>query len=63
MGNIKVEVIAEIAVNISTLFMAIIFGWSLSAVEPVTVVLSSIMLLLLITLNVMLVAKRLKNDR
>ena len=63
MNKITTEQIAEIGVGISALFMAIIFGWSLSAVEPVTVVLSSIMLLILITLNVMLVLRRLRNDR
>ena len=60
--TLTTEQVAEIGVNISSLFMAIIFGWSLSAVESVTIVLSSIMLLILITLNAMLVIRRLKDN-
>lgn len=62
MKKLTTEQVAEIGISISALFMAIIFGWSLSAKEPVTIVLSVIMLIILIALDVMLILRRLKND-
>ena len=61
MKKLTTEQLGEMATTTSSILMAIIFGWSLSAVEPVTVSISAIMLIILLTIYGLLIAKRVKS--
>ena len=61
MNKITTEQLAEVAIAGTSILMAIIFGWSLSAVESVTVSISAIMLIILLSIYGLLIVKRVKS--
>ena len=61
MKKLTTEQLGEMATTTSSILMAIIFGWSLSAVEPVTVSISAIMLIILLSIYGLLIVKRVKS--
>jgi len=61
MKRLSTEQLGEMATTTSSILMAIIFGWSLSAVEPVTVSISAIMLIILLSIYGLLIVKRVKS--
>ena len=62
MKKLSTEQLGEMATTTSSILMAIIFGWSIANKEPVTIVISVLILAIVISLHVVLVLRRLKNN-
>ena len=62
MKNLTTEQFGEMATTTSSILMAIIFGWSIANKEPVTIVISVLILAIVISLHVMLVVRRLRDN-
>jgi len=62
MNKITTEQFGEMATTTSSILMAIIFGWSIANKEPVTIVISVLILAIVISLHVILVLRRLKDN-
>ena len=60
MKKLTTEQLAEVAIAGTSILMAIIFGWSIANKEPVTIVISVLILAIVISLHVVLVVRRLK---
>jgi len=63
MKKLSTEQLGEMATTTSSILMAIIFGWSIANKEPVTIVISVLILAIVISLHVILVLRRLRSDR
>ena len=63
MKKLTTEQLGEMATTTSSILMAIIFGWSIANKEPVTIVISVLILAIVISLHVILVLRRLRSDR
>jgi len=63
MKRLSTEQLGEMATTTSSILMAIIFGWSIANKEPVTIVISVLILAIVISLHVILVLRRLRSDR
>jgi len=61
MKKLSTEQLGEMATTTSSILMAIIFGWSIANKEPVTIVISVLILAIVISLHVVLVIRRLKS--
>ena len=62
MKRLSTEQLGEMATTTSSILMAIIFGWSIANKEPVTIVISVLILMIVISLHVILVLRRLKGN-
>ena len=62
MKKLTTEQLVEMATTTSSILMAIIFGWSIANTEPVTIVISVLILAIVISLHVVLVVRRLKDN-
>ena len=60
MRKLTTEQIGEMATSISSILMAIIFGWSIASKESVTIIISVIVLTIVISLHVLLMIRRIK---
>jgi len=63
MKKLTTEQLGEMATTTSSILMSIIFGWSIANKEPVTIVISVLILAIVISLHVILVLRRLRSDR
>ena len=63
MKKLTTEQLGEMATTTSSILMAIIFGWSIANKEPVTIVISVLILAIVISLHVVLVLRRIRSDR
>ena len=61
MKKLSTEQLGEMATTTSSILMAIIFGWSIANKEPVTIVISVLILAIVISLHVVLVVRRIKS--
>ena len=61
MKKLTTEQLGEMATTTSSILMAIIFGWSIANKEPVTIVISVLILAIVISLHVVLVVRRIRN--
>ena len=61
MKKLTTEQLGEMATTTSSILMAIIFGWSIANKEPVTIVISVLILAIVISLHVVLVVRRIKS--
>ena len=61
MKKLSTEQLGEMATTTSSILMAIIFGWSIANKEPVTIVISVLILAIVISLHVVLVVRRIRN--
>jgi len=61
MKKLTTEQLGEMATTTSSILMAIIFGWSIANKEPVTIVISVLILAIVISLHVLLVVRRIRS--